>query len=384
MIFREAIRNGWADRNPARLIKAKKEDNARIRFLSDDEEKELRQILADDYQNRYLNEFEIALHTGMRRSEQFSLEWAQTDLRAKRIHLLKTKNGSDRAIPLNSVAVAALERQWHVSGQLQRVFVTEDGKPFIRKPIRRWFEEAIVKAGIRNFSWHCLRHTFCSRLVMAGVPLKTVQELMGHKTIQMTARYAHLAPEHLRSAVEMITSPQNLAPSTHNHSTHSAPEEGSRLPGSALIGLPRISPLLTRIRFGSRNRSKKSAPWVNDFNVQILKVSDVSGDDCEIVHQGSRCNESISNLQLSPLQFALACQNTPPFRNGFIDWKDPASEPWPQCTVEPMLKFRPAFACRKNSDPLQNLTKRNDAEVQLLVVGIFQPLQNAWLRLGAG
>ncbi|MGO9325764.1 MAG: tyrosine-type recombinase/integrase [Terracidiphilus sp.] len=218
LIYREAIRNGWTERNPARLIKAKKEDNARIRFLSDEEEKMLRKILAEDYQNRYLNEFEVALHTGMRRSEQFSLEWAQTDLKAKRIHLLKTKNGSDRAIPLNSVAIAALERQRQVSRQSERVFVTDDGKPFIRKPIRRWFEEAVLKARIRDFSWHCLRHTFCSRLVMAGVPLKTVQELMGHKTIQMTARYAHLAPEHLRNAVEAIAKVSDLPTSTGRNS----------------------------------------------------------------------------------------------------------------------------------------------------------------------
>ncbi|MGH9604282.1 MAG: tyrosine-type recombinase/integrase [Terracidiphilus sp.] len=217
MIFREAIRNGWTERNPARLIKAKKEDNARIRFLSDEEEKRLREVLAEDYQNRYLNEFEIALHTGMRRSEQFNLDWAQTDLKAKRVDLLKTKNGSDRAIPLNSVAVAALERQWEVSGQSERVFVTDDGKPFIRKPIRRWFEETMVKAEIKDFSWHCLRHTFCSRLVMAGVSLKTVQELMGHKTIQMTARYAHLSPSHLQNAVELISGENSHQTATGEH-----------------------------------------------------------------------------------------------------------------------------------------------------------------------
>ena len=93
--------------------------------------------------------------------------------------------------PERSVALAALERQRAISGNAERVFVTEGGKPFIRKAIRRWFEEAIIKASIEDFSWHCLRHTFCSRLVMAGVPLKTAQDLMGHKTIQMTARYAH-------------------------------------------------------------------------------------------------------------------------------------------------------------------------------------------------
>ena len=65
--------------------------------------------------------------------------------------------------------------------------------------------DTMLKAQIRNFSWYCLRHTFASRLVMAGVSLKAVQELMGHKTIQMTARYAHLSPGHLQSAVELIS-----------------------------------------------------------------------------------------------------------------------------------------------------------------------------------
>ncbi|MGA2652501.1 MAG: site-specific integrase [Terracidiphilus sp.] len=205
MIYREAIRNGWLERNPARLVKAKKEDNGRIRFLSDEEEKSIRLIIAEEYPERFLNEFEIALHTGMRRSEQFSLVWTQVDLKGKKIHLLKTKNGLGRMIPLNSAALAAFERQSQVSGRVERVFLTDDGKPLIQKPIRRWFEETLVKAQIREFSWHCLRHTFASRLVMAGVALKAVQELMGHKTIQMTARYAHLSPDHLQSAVELIS-----------------------------------------------------------------------------------------------------------------------------------------------------------------------------------
>jgi site-specific recombinase XerD len=69
---------------------------------------------------------------------------------------------------------------------------------------RHWFEPAIKEAGIRDFTWHCLRHTFASRLVMAGVDLRTAQQLMGHKTIQMTVRYAHLAPEHQMAAVERL------------------------------------------------------------------------------------------------------------------------------------------------------------------------------------
>ena len=71
---------------------------------------------------------------------------------------------------------------------------------------RHWFEPAIREAGVKNFTWHCLRHMFASRLVMAGVDLRTVQQLMGHKTIQMTVRYAHLAPEHQMSTVERLCS----------------------------------------------------------------------------------------------------------------------------------------------------------------------------------
>ena len=69
---------------------------------------------------------------------------------------------------------------------------------------RHWFEKAVTDAGITDFTWHCLRHTFASRLVMAGVDLRIVQELMGHKTIQMTCRYAHLAPQHQLAAVERL------------------------------------------------------------------------------------------------------------------------------------------------------------------------------------
>ncbi|MDR3750752.1 MAG: site-specific integrase, partial [Terracidiphilus sp.] len=73
----------------------------------------------------------------------------------------------------------------------------------IRNP-RKWFATALEQAGIEGVTWHTLRHTFASRLVMGGVDLKTVQELMGHKTIAMTARYAHLAPTHKLKALQTL------------------------------------------------------------------------------------------------------------------------------------------------------------------------------------
>ena len=69
---------------------------------------------------------------------------------------------------------------------------------------RRWFEPVLEDANVANFSWHGLRHTFASRLVMAGVDIRTVQELLGHKTIAMTVRYSHLAPTHTLAAVERL------------------------------------------------------------------------------------------------------------------------------------------------------------------------------------
>jgi site-specific recombinase XerD len=82
------------------------------------------------------------------------------------------------------------------------------------KGSRHWVEDAVAEAGIRKvpdqrgteqpFTWHCLRHTFASRLVMKGVDLRTVQELMGQRGIQMTMRYVHLAPEHLKNAVDLL------------------------------------------------------------------------------------------------------------------------------------------------------------------------------------
>jgi len=69
-----------------------------------------------------------------------------------------------------------------------------------------WFDAALKLAGIDNYSWHCNQHTFASRLVMAGVDIRTVAELMGHSGIQMTMRYAHLTPQHNRSAVDQLVS----------------------------------------------------------------------------------------------------------------------------------------------------------------------------------
>lgn len=217
LAYRLAIENGKVATNPARMLKRKKEDNGRVRFLNQfapaktgvaylkphyDEESRLRAVIRTDYVG-HLPEFEIALHTGMRPSEQYGLEWDRVDLVRRLVTIPKSKNGDTRHIPLNSVALAAFHELFACSGGDGRVFVNIHGQPL--NGYKHWFDPAVRKAGIGGFTWYCLRHTFASRLVMAGVDLRTVAELMGHKTIQMTMRYAHLAPAHKLAAVERLT-----------------------------------------------------------------------------------------------------------------------------------------------------------------------------------
>ena len=199
--FKIALADGKVTSNPARMVEQRAENNARIRFLSDEEEKRVREAITKQFP-MHLPEFDVALNTGMRKSEQFSLEWPEVSLTRKRILLEKTKNGSDREIPLNKTCLKAFEALHAVRPHSGRIFQSKYGRD-LNNP-RKWFELAIEESKVQNFRWHDLRHTFISRLVMKDVNLRTVQELAGHKTISMTTRYAHLAPEHNQAAIERL------------------------------------------------------------------------------------------------------------------------------------------------------------------------------------
>ncbi|MFZ0661201.1 MAG: site-specific integrase [Acidobacteriaceae bacterium] len=199
--FKLAVASGKVASNPARLVEQRAEHNARIRFLSDGEEQMLRKAINKRCPD-HMEEFDVALNTGMRKGEQYTTEWSQVSFKRKRLKLEGTKNGSDREIPMNRTCLCAFEalhKRRHHDG---RVFQSKFGED-LNNP-RSWFDRCLEDAGISNFTWHCLRHTFISRLVMKGVDLRTVQELAGHKTISMTARYAHLSSTHLDTAVEKL------------------------------------------------------------------------------------------------------------------------------------------------------------------------------------
>ena len=132
-------------------------------------------------------------------------------LSRKTVTLRHTKNGKPRTVPLNAVALAAFE-QLKPAEAHGPVFLNTEGNPM--RSARDWFEPAVEAAKMKDFTWHCNRHTFASRLVMAGVDIRTVAHLMGHSTIQMTMRYAHLAPEHTQAAVDVLVQPTGTTTGT--------------------------------------------------------------------------------------------------------------------------------------------------------------------------
>jgi integrase len=146
----------------------------------------------------------LSLNTGVRRGELFALRWEDINLQTKTLTVRgKTaKSGQTRHIPLNAECLAVL-CAW-------RQQVPDEGLVFPGKyggradNVRKAWGGVLRLAGIPNFRWHDLRHTFASNLVMAGVPLNTVRALLGHTTPGMTLRYAHLAQDHMAEAVNRL------------------------------------------------------------------------------------------------------------------------------------------------------------------------------------
>jgi integrase len=195
-LFTQAITWGKVTENPVKQVRLFREDNARTRFLTEEEEARL---LA--HCNPHLKPLVItALHTGFRKSELLSLRWANVDFRHRliKVEAAYTKTHEARSVPMTETLTATLKslKMSAADGSTDSVFGYRN--------VTKSFVRAVKRAGIVDFTFHDLRHTFASRLVMAGVDLATVKELMGHKHITMTLRYTHLAPGHKRSAIAAL------------------------------------------------------------------------------------------------------------------------------------------------------------------------------------
>ena len=200
LCYREGIANGKVSVNPVRSVRPRKEPKGRQRFLSREEYKTLHDIVAEKFPE-HLAEFVVSVHTGMRLSEQYSLKWRQVHLDRKRIELTETKNTEPRTVHLNQVAVDAIESIRPAKPKPADLVFTSATKDFTQ---RAWFEPCLEAAKIEDYTWHNNRHTFCSWLAMAGASIKEIQEAAGHKTIAMSARYAHLSPQHTAAVVDRL------------------------------------------------------------------------------------------------------------------------------------------------------------------------------------
>jgi site-specific recombinase XerD len=208
LAYRLGMRDNLVQVNPARMVGHKRENNARIRYLSDAEEGKLRAIVRQECPEREA-EFDLALYTGMRKSEQYGLPWRNVDFTTDLMFIPRSKHGMSRYLCITAPVRRALQG-------LLRFRAGEDSPVcpggMSRSGYRhRWFFECAEKAGLLDVVYHTLRHTYISRAVMKGIDIRSVQELAGHKTIQMTMRYAHLAPDHLREAAEKAVAPVESA-----------------------------------------------------------------------------------------------------------------------------------------------------------------------------
>jgi site-specific recombinase XerD len=211
-LFSRAIKLGYCRKNPVTEVERVKVSVRPPEYFTQDEIA----TLIDNSEGNLRLLIQLAANTGMRRNELLHLQW--TDI-ARNVVTVQpkegwvTKNGSSRFIPLNRDCRAALDRHprnfaspwvfWHGHGKRLVDF------HHVWANLRRL-------SGVRQLKFHCLRHSFASHLVMAGVDIRTVQELLGHKDIKMTMIYAHLSPGHMAEAVEKLTRRVTQASPTPN------------------------------------------------------------------------------------------------------------------------------------------------------------------------
>jgi integrase len=185
----------WEVIEIAPRVRLEKEPQGRLRWLTQEEITRLVDACGKTRNKELRAAVVIALNTGLRLSELLGLKWIYEDLSRGVIRLEVTKSGRRREVPLNDDSYRA------------PVSLTPkaEGRVFQTRFIKTAYNNAVAIAKLEDVNFHPLRHTFASWAVMRGVTLKELQELLGHSSLAMTMRYAHLAPEHFarRSVVSL-------------------------------------------------------------------------------------------------------------------------------------------------------------------------------------
>lgn len=194
----------WIERNPVERITKPAENKGRVRFLTDDECTRLLDACRPNA-DMYLAVM-LSLTTGARQGEIMGLRWPQIDFKRKIITLTKTKNGDTRSLPLVGEAFTLL----HEDAKVRDLHDDRIFPPSVKArkaeclDLRQPWEAALKATGIKNFHWHDLRHTAASYLAMSGVSMVEIAKVLGHRTLAMVARYAHLSDEHIVATGEKL------------------------------------------------------------------------------------------------------------------------------------------------------------------------------------
>lgn len=198
--------------NPVQGVRKPSIGPGRLRLLNEGEIRRLLDACRNSRNPKLYPFVLLQLHTGMRPSEGAGLSWKQVDLDRRMIDLTRTKT-EPRRVPLTYQAVevlAELEPEGDCEGS-GYVFLPEKFSTMIRlRPniyFRGAYEHALARAGIKDFTMHDLRHCAASWMIMAGVDIRTLADILGHKTMQMVQRYTHLLDDHKLRAVDLVGMP---------------------------------------------------------------------------------------------------------------------------------------------------------------------------------
>src|SRR5262249_50044502 len=215
------------------------DDNSPLRDPTEDEYTRLVRAAKTINASPFLAEkIILSVHTGPRRGSLFHPRWGHVDFLNRVLRIPRTKSGRPHAVPLNGTVLTTLQAL-HTQRIPDCPFVfahatgRKAGAPV--QDVKNAFHTALEIAAITDFTWHDLRHTFASWLIMKGASLRSVAELLGHRGLRMVMRYAHLSPAYLSAEVRLLDAPAlPPLPRPDGHGTERARKgQRARTPGAA-------------------------------------------------------------------------------------------------------------------------------------------------------
>ncbi len=224
----------WIAHHPMSKITRPKEPRGRVRFLSPEEREQLLQACSESASPLLLPIVVLALSTGMRQNEILGLTWQDVDLERGRALLHETKNGERRVITIAGRALKLLQELAAKRDPAHcLLFPGTDGVSPIR--MRSAWDTAVRRAGLVDFRFHDLRHSAASYLAMSQATPSEIADVLGHKTLQMVKRYAHLSEAHTSSLVarmnaDLFQEPEEIPSPEVNARETTTPSDPKRSP----------------------------------------------------------------------------------------------------------------------------------------------------------